>query len=80
MYTPYFLATTPVGSEASLTFSWSSPAFDLADKVKMLWKKCYDVSHLGEVWDFFWLEMCSVEMAKRAQFMFSREERRGARE
>ena len=80
LYTPYFLATTPVGSEASLTFSWSSPAFDLADKVKMRWKKSYDVSHLGEIWDFFWLEMCSVEMAKRAQFMFSREERRGARE
>ena len=80
MYTPYFLATTPVGSEASLTFSWSSPAFDLADKVKMLWKKSYDVTYLGEVWDFFWLEMCSVEMAKTAQFMFSREERRGARE
>ena len=51
-----------------------------SDKVKMLWKKCYDVTYLGEVWDFFWLEMCSVEMAKSAQFMFSREERRGARE
>ena len=35
---------------------------------------------LGAAWEFFWLEMCSVEMASTEQSKLSRMGRRGARE